>query len=213
MLVDETPDRITVEFIDRVFMKDSHSYKAVYYRHRSLDTGFWTGYAVDKQINSGDMESPAYWIKQFLDSDFTTTAAMGTRRLSVALKHANSSTNDLSIKREIAAAATLAHGLEGTMTSVDDFCLRFGFSDETTILVKKQLSDPTISNEQFEFDPLEFSNQLKYRSIELDNGAVLTAESGEFENVFQREDIPNEENEIKISTTGKVIGERLRKGK
>jgi hypothetical protein len=43
VLVNEAADMLTVEFIDPVFMKNAHSYKAVVYRHASLLAGFWDG--------------------------------------------------------------------------------------------------------------------------------------------------------------------------
>jgi hypothetical protein len=79
VVVNEAADMLTVEFIDRVFMKNAHSYKAVVYKHQSFQGGFWSGMAVDKQINSQDLESSDYWVKEFLLSDFMTSPAFGTR--------------------------------------------------------------------------------------------------------------------------------------
>ncbi|MDO8354328.1 MAG: hypothetical protein Q7T14_12770, partial [Aestuariivirga sp.] len=45
-------DNVTLEFLERVFMKNRSSYKAVAYKHASLTAGFWDGKAVDKQVNN-----------------------------------------------------------------------------------------------------------------------------------------------------------------
>jgi hypothetical protein len=49
--VEENPRSLDVEFLERVFMKNKTSYKAVMYRDSSLRGGFWTGKAIDKQLN------------------------------------------------------------------------------------------------------------------------------------------------------------------
>src|SRR5260221_1752266 len=49
--VDGQARSLTVEFLERVFMKNKASYKAVMYENSSLRGGFWSGRAVDKQLN------------------------------------------------------------------------------------------------------------------------------------------------------------------
>jgi hypothetical protein len=84
--VDENPTSSTVQFLERVFLKNKASYKAVLYRHSSVQSGFWSGRAIDKQINSPAGETSNYWILDFLASKFTVTAAVGTRRLAIATR-------------------------------------------------------------------------------------------------------------------------------
>lgn len=86
--VDESPNTLSVQFLERVFMKSKTSYKAVVYQHASIGGGFWSGRAIDKQLNPVSGEPSNYWITDCLSSDFTTTPAAGTRRLAVALRDA-----------------------------------------------------------------------------------------------------------------------------
>ena len=74
IFVDEDPKKFTVEFLDRVFMKNKTSYKAAAYHDTSLKGGFWTGRAIDKQLNSGtrSVQLSDYWISDFLLSEFST---------------------------------------------------------------------------------------------------------------------------------------------
>jgi hypothetical protein len=101
--VDESQNTLSVQFLERVFMKSKTSYKAVVYKHGSLIKGFWSGKAIDKQLNSLSGEPSNYWISEFLLSDFTTTPAMGTRRLALAIRDAAKHA-PLSIKQELTAA-------------------------------------------------------------------------------------------------------------
>lgn len=211
VLVDETPDAFSVEFIDRVFMKNAHSYKAVLYKHTSLAAGFWSGFAVDKQIASRDMETSNYWVKEFLDSDFMTTPAMGTRRLALALRDASQKSGDLEVRKQITAAATLAHGINGLPMTTHEFCERFGFSDSTREAIVREFSRSELANDSFEFSAVEFAAQLPYRTIELDSGAMLTANSASFDNVFERQIVDPKTEKVRFSATGKIVVEKLEK--
>ncbi|SMC32749.1 hypothetical protein SAMN06297251_10180 [Fulvimarina manganoxydans] len=211
VLVDEAAEELTVEFIDRVFMKNAHSYKAVAYRHASLAAGFWSGIAVDKQINSRDAETSDYWVKEFLASDLLTTPALGTRRLALALKDAVKSTKDLDVKQKITAAATLASGINGQSTSAETFFDRYGFDERTAEVVRSQFSRSDLAAETFVFSGDEFARVLPYKSIELDSGAVLTAESAKFNDIFSIEPVDGSEDETRFSTTGKIVSEKLAK--
>lgn len=213
VLVEETPSDLTVEFIDRVFMKNSQSYKAVAYQHSSLTAGFWDGIAVDKQINSRDMSTSDYWVKDFLASDLKTTSAMGTRRLAIAMRDASQKAGNLTIKKEIASAVTLGANLQGQTMSAKNFFARFGFSPETSAAVLKQFSRSDLADDNFQFDVGEFSKQLPYRTIELDTGAILTADSRKFDAIFDKKTINAATAEVQISTTGKIVVEKLGKAK
>ena len=68
ILAEENRQALTVEFLERVFMKSATAYKAALYQHASFAAGFWVGKAVDKQINPGVVQLSNYWIAEFLDS-------------------------------------------------------------------------------------------------------------------------------------------------
>lgn len=212
VVVNEAADMLTVEFIDRVFMKNAHSYKAVVYRHESFHGGFWSGMAVDKQIYSQDLESPDYWVKDFLLSDFMTSPAFGTRRLAVAMKKAIKAADDLETKRQITAAATLASGLGKETISVEEFCNRYSFTEKAKATVLRQLDRPDLANDNFQFDAGEFTKQLPYRTIELDNGAMLTADAASFDKVFEHKPVGDGE-DLQFSTVGSIVNEKLEKGR
>jgi hypothetical protein len=48
ILAEEKRQTLTVEFLERVFMKSATAYKAAAYHHASLQDGFWKGKAVDR---------------------------------------------------------------------------------------------------------------------------------------------------------------------
>jgi hypothetical protein len=146
--VDENAQNLTVEFLERVFMKNKASYKAVVYQHPSLRGGFWSGRAVDKQLNYPGAQLSDYWITDFLLSEFSVTPAAGTRRLAVALRDATRKA-PLDVKQELTAAATLANGLAGQRLSVNTFADQFNLSQTARDAVVKELKTARAAQELF----------------------------------------------------------------
>lgn len=207
--VDEDPKKLIVEFLERVFMKNKASYKAVVYQDTSLKAGFWNGRAVDRQLNNPAGEFSNYWILDFLASHLTVTAAAGTRRLANALRNAAKNT-DIRIKQEIVAAATLAAGLAGQRTSIDEFIQRFGLSHEAQTAIAAELKTPALAQEHFQFDLTEFRELIAFKSIELHNGATLTAPSQTFDDVFHREEVGRVDGDVRFVTEGRIVNEKLK---
>jgi len=207
--VDENPKALTVEFLERVFMKNKTSYKAVVYQHASLKAGFCAGRAVDKQLNSLLGEPSNYWISDFLLSDFRTTPAMGTRRLAVAIRDAVKK-SALPIKQELTAAGTLAGGLAGQHLSIADFAMRMGLSKEARDAIIGELNSPALAQEIFRFDAGTFRSLVAYKAVELNNGAMLMADSERFDDVFQKEAVEGVRDQVKFTTEGVIVDEKLR---
>lgn len=210
ILADENPEALSVQFVERVFLKSVGSYKAVLYQDSINDQAYWTGKAVDKQINSSETEVSRYWITEFLGSDFRTTSATGTRVLAVAMRNAARSTDNLEIKKEITAAATLGAGLNDQVMTAGDFLGRFGLTQQARDVIVGQMRHPGLLNEQFRFSAEEFNRQLPYKSVELNSGAILTAVATEFDNVFDHGE-PDVNGNVTYSATGRVVSTKLEK--
>jgi hypothetical protein len=208
ILADENREALSVQFVERVFLKSVGSYKAALFQDSVNDTGFWTGKAVDKQITSGEAEVSRYWITEFLASDFRTTSATGTRVLAAAMRNAAKITGDLDIKKEITAAATLGAGLNDQVMTAGDFIGRFGLSQQARDAIVGQMRHPGLLTEQFRFNAEEFNRQLPYKSVELNSGAILTAAAPEFDNVFEHSE-PDENGEVTYSATGRVVSTKF----
>jgi hypothetical protein len=209
ILAEEQQHGLNVEFLEKVFLKSQYSYKAAVYRGRSLAAGFWRGKVIDKQIGNPVVRVSDYWIKGFLNSDFSTTSAQGTRRLAVALRDAARTEQNPDVRRELTAVATLAGGLAGQRTSIEDFQQRFGLSDDARNAITRALRNPETAGDQFVFSAEAFSREVAYRSVELNSGAILTAQASRFDEVFEQEEMGG--GRVRFSTTGTVEGERLKK--
>jgi hypothetical protein len=213
ILAEEDKRNLSVEFLERVFMKSATAYKAAMYQDTSLQSGFWLGQAVDRQINNSVTQLSNYWISQFLDSDFRTTAAAGTRRLAIALRNAAKKVTDVAVKSEIAAAVTLARSLTGKRITIRDFEEQFGLSEIARQAIVDEIKAPGLVDERFQFDFEEFTAQVAYRSVELDTGGMLTAESSQFDQVFHREMLDTTKEKVRFSTEGRIVSEKLGRAK
>jgi hypothetical protein len=213
ILAEEDKRALSVEFLERVFMKRATAYKAAAYQDSSLKHGLWLGRAIDKQLNGQATQLSNYWIAEFLDSDFRTTAAAGTRRLAIALRNAAKKTSDVTVKTEIAAAVTLSGRFKGRRLSIREFNEHSGLSKAAKEAIAREVKSQRLIEEKFQFEPTEFSNQVAYSSVELDSGGTLTAETFEFDKVFHRELIDAKKDKVRFSTEGKVISEKLGKSR
>lgn len=212
VIAEEDRDRLSVEFIERVFMKSARAYKCVFYESESLEGGFWDGQAVDRQI-SGPKELSDYWIRDFLMSELRTTGPAGTKRIAVALRDAIKAVDGLGTRQELVAAAQLIRGRDGRNVSGAQLVDSLGLSAEATTALAQALPRPELMSEVFRFDRAEFERHVTYRAIELNTGAMLLAEDAQFDSVFQREVIDEAARQVRYTTEGEVVDSRLRKSK
>ena len=203
---------LKVEFVEEVFMKSAYSYKSAMYKGQLSDSDFWTGFAVDKQVSHGAREIAGYWINAFLKSDFQTTPRQGTKRLALALKSAISNCSDTSIKHEITSSAKLARNIPAKAMTIAEFCDQFHLSVKAKEMVCDQVKIPRLLNDKFIFERSEFDKHISYKMVELDNGAILTAQASKFDDCFDSE-VTEIDGKYRYSTTGKIVDEKLKRTK
>ncbi len=212
IIAEENQQQLSVEFLERVFMKSAKAYKSAVYESDSPSHGFWDGRAIDRQV-SGPRELSDYWIYDFLSSELLTTGPAGTKRLAVAYRQAIAESESLPVRRELVAAATVMAGQGGRVASGREFVDRMGLSDDAASALQQQLPRADLMDEVFEFDRDEFEKHVLYRFVQLDNGAMLLAENREFDDVFERSRVDGDENVERFSTEGRIVDERVRKSR
>jgi len=180
------------------------------YKYNINSTNVWTGQAVDKQVNHGAKEIAAYWINNFLMSDFQSTPRQGTMRLAIALKNAIANSDDSSIKHEIASSAKLANNMPSKAMSISEFCDNFHLTSSAKEAVCSEVNPSRLLDDKFVFDQVEFEKHLSYKMVELDNGAILTAPSSKFDKCFESQTL-DEGRKTRFTTVGKVVDEKLKR--
>lgn len=211
VVAQERANTLSVEFLERVFMKNAKAYKSAIFTTQSLRAGFAEGKAVDRQL-SGPRDLSEYWIGEFLLSELRTTGPAGTRRLAEALRSAVRAAIEPAIKQELVSAASLMRGQDGKTRSAQTIVRRLGLSDAAAQGIIEAYPRPELMTESFRFDATEFDRHALYRAVELDNGAMLMAEDANFSHVFRTERLVAE-NKVRYTTEGTVIDQRFRKTK
>jgi hypothetical protein len=171
-------------------------------------SGFWSGKIVDRQINAPTGEASKYWVENFLDADFITTGQLGTKRFASALSDAARSSN-LEVRQEINSIFPFLKQFDEKGKSVDEILTHLGVSDEAVEKVRKHMP-PSTSQQVFTFDFGILRNSVTFRTMTLDTGVSVTADSVEFRDVVS---VDEDNGSVTLSTTGKLIGDQLRKSK
>jgi hypothetical protein len=205
----EQGQSLSVQFIEQIFMKSVRTYKSVLYEATTIHAGFWTGLAVDRQMID-TRGSADYWIKEFLHSDLKNTPAAGTKRVAAAIRTAIDSSDDPQVRQDLISAAQLMAGRHNQITSGEKIVQDLGLRQKTAQALRDAFPRPELFNAPFRFDVKEFDANLLFRSVELDNGAMLTAENSTFEKVFH----PKAQGEAtRFSTEGRIVDTKLRKSR
>jgi hypothetical protein len=211
ILAEEKEKGLSVEFLERIFMKSATSYKAAVYSGHSHDKDFWKGKAVDKQINSAESYISDYWIRDFLRSDFLTPGEAGTRRFAIAIRETMNRSTDGKVKEDIAALHHLVAGMPTKVASANEILNQFHVSEATREQIKERFPREVLYEERFRFVPNEFVKHVAIKTVELDNGGLLTAPTDRFDKVFRMEVVNQSKAVVRFSTQGTIVNQRFRK--
>lgn len=212
ILAEQESGKLKVEFLERIFMKSSRLYKSAVFLGEISKGDFWKGKVVDKQVQRTGHKASEYWIVTFLNAEFAISPEMGSKRFADALRDAAKNSDQSDVKQEVAAIATLAKGLSGTSGSIGSFLRDLKTSEKTTAAVKQELKKQHLFDEKFEFSNSVFEKKLKYKMVELDNGARLLAEAGEFDSVFEvtSVDAADGSTSQRFTTEGEIVNQLLK---
>ena len=209
ILADTTSGSLDVEFLEQVFIKRLTSYKAAMVEHPSPPDGFWKGIATDRQAGQSGEHISEYWLRDFLNADFSETPAQGTRRLATALKDAMKANPSLSVKSEIAHASSLASAVfQNKSLTIKGFCDHFALSAAAQDTIKTALPKSSLFGKTFMFDSNQFKIVAPFRTVEMNTGAILTAPNDEFETIFET---TKPGDVVEYKTRGKINDQRLTK--
>jgi len=92
-----------------------------------------------------------------------------------------------------------------------DIFERLQINDFAKEAILKCIPQASTVNNVFIFSKEEFEKHIRYKMIELDNGGIIIAPSEKFHDVF---DIRSSEveDEVEVTTQGKIVNSKLRKG-
>jgi len=190
------------EIIEDVFLKNSRKYKAVYYK-KSMDD-FWSGYAVDKQINDNNVkEISDYWIKDFLQSELKLSSARASEMLAKAVRQTIVETKNEQVKEELIGVTTLVKNVDKKALTFKSFFDKMNLSKQTKDEVLRKFPNPQLCELSFNFSSELFSMNCNYLYKILDNGAIAIAPAIDFPTIWHEEAAKN--GKVRYSTEGKKV--------
>lgn len=205
---------LSVAFLEEVFMKNSKRYKAAVYEDTNLATGYWKGRIVDRQIGQGVMRSVSdYWLVDFLASESFTTPVSGSKRLAQIFDDAVKQATDAGVRDELISTAKLIPNLSGNVVSPESVVKHFSLSTESEKQILSSAKSPDLYAEKFKLDRDAFTSILSFETIELDNGAVLSAPSGQFDEVWTQQLVDESKGLRLYQTKGLPTERKFRKTK
>jgi hypothetical protein len=103
--------------------------------------------------------------------------------------------------------------MKGKVVSAKNILSHFHVSDTTQEKIRTNFRPERLFDERFRFMPDELSKFIAFKTVELDNGGLLTASTNNFDSIFVREVVDSSKDRVRFSTEGTVIDQRLRKTK
>jgi hypothetical protein len=194
------------EVIDDVFLKNSRKYKAVYYQ--SILDDYWSGYAVDKQINDNTLkEISDYWVKDFLQSELKLNSKRGSQMLAKAVRKTITETTDNNVKEELIGVTPLLKNINARVVSFKSFFDKMNLSEKSKKEVLSKIDTPNLYGVTFKFDSDIFAENCNYLINILDTGAVIMAPAVDYSTLWQ-EEVADSGN-YKYSTEGKKVKTKM----
>jgi hypothetical protein len=208
----EAGEDLQLSFVERVFMKNLHAYKSALYHCKTIKTGFWNGWSIDRQRRGGlGAVLSNYWIGQFLDSEFRETGPAGTRRLANALRAASDRTQDDDVRDELWAAARMLRNQNGNRVSINSLGDDLRLSPETMNAIRDELPNPESANTKFQFNTEEYDSWISFRSVSLDTGVRLIGPNENFERHVKSQAADGPDGKVRFVTEGRVVNKKVGK--
>jgi hypothetical protein len=207
----EDNNKLNVEYVENAFMRNALPYKSAIFSGTSCLKHIHGGKAVDKQMNGSADNIANYWISNFLQCSLQTTSASGTNRLAKRIKTAITEETDSQVKAEIIAAASLLKNVHSQPFSGKIFCEKYSLSTQATNAVANAFNSDVIFQESFIFSSSEFEKVLAYKSIELDNGAFISANAYDFNEIVKISPLGSDDGNdiVQVSTSGTIVSQKL----
>ena len=208
ILASEEKGKLSVAVLKQVFLRNVHAYKAVAYRNLTSTSDVWNGSAVDRQIDNFNSPTSKYWIKDFLQSDFSITPKHGTTRLAEAIRKAANLTSDLKLKEQITAAAILLPQFDGKAISIETALDALPLTEEAKEAIRTHTPGAIARRETFFFDRSVYEGIVTYKSVVLNTGVLVSADANNFDELVE---VTQEGKQTRFSTKGIVVNQKLQK--
>lgn len=202
-----TKEGISIRLIHDAFSGNSTYLKVAMFDGIPATTSFWRGKIEDRQTKSRVREVADFWVVDFLQSRPAVTDAGGTRLLARVLRDTIRKTKDIEVKQSLVDAASVIKGQAGRNITLEDFADSYLPEDIRQNFIRVA-GGPEISSDLFRIDRDVLDQELRYKSLSLDNQFIVRGPLEQFNDIVQIEDT-DEEGVVEVSLRGRITSQEI----
>lgn len=196
-----------IEIPKNIFSRSSSFKKGSLYEGRDNDSSFLSGLVIDRQAENSWGTAAAYWVSDFLDSQFTLNGVAGTRLLARNLKETHEDLTEQADRNQITdsirAAFTSTKRRWSLKTYADEY-----LTDRAKKTFLEKAPTETV-NLKFDFDKSEFEEKVQLRVFRLDSDVVVSAPFSTINNSVKL----TGKDKDQIRVTGTIVEEKVKPGR
>lgn len=200
---------LIIRLIKNAFSRKSHYFKAAMFEGTPATTAFWKGKVEDNQAKQRVPEASEFWIADFLKAQSALTDSRGTKILARTVQKIIKQKNlPMETKEAVVAAATVLKSQGDSDISMRVFADYLPEVLRSTFI--KAAGGPEIADTTFKIDPITLENELKFKSIFLDNLFMVRGPLDKFDKVVKIKSTEHKDI-VEISLRGKITSQTLGK--
>lgn len=191
-----------------VFSRSSVIKKGALFEGINSDSSFLQGYVIDQQAQNSTSEAAAYWVKKFLDCEFSLTGIAGTRLLAKTLRAAYDNLTVQSDKNQITDSITASFASNKRKRSLRSYADEYLTGDAKKKFI--ELSPQESLTSKFEFVKAEFEEKVRLRVFRLEDEVVVSAPFSTINTDDGLVTTSTRSDQKTIRVSGKIIEETVR---
>ena len=200
-----------IEIPTDTFSRSSSIKKGAMFEGVNSDASFLQGYVMDRQAQNSSNEAAAYWVNEFLDSQFSLNGINGTRLLAKTLRATYNNLTDQAGKNEVSDSITAAFTSRTKKRSLKSHSDLY-FSKEIQKVFRAQ-SPPESFDTKFDFIKSEFEEKVQLRVFRLNDEVVVSAPFSAIDTNNGSVKTTTSKKKKTIRVTGTIVEETVKPGK
>lgn len=198
---------MSIRLLEDAFSRQSSYFKSAFFQGNQSDSSFWRGKVEDRQAKSRVTEVAEYWAVDFLLSIPALTPARGTKILSRAIRKILRKTVDVQLKDVIISAALIIKRMSGRRITFRDFAHNY-FPNELHEPFFELIDIPEILDNVFELDQRTLNEELRIKSIAINNEVIVRGLLDTFDNLVEVSD-PDLNGVVEVLIRGPITSQTI----
>lgn len=201
--------KLKIRLVDDAFSRRSTYFKSAVFEGGESSTSFWQGRVEDRQAVSRVREAADFWVRDFLSARPALTDVHGTRLLANALRETIRRTETAQLRDDLISTVAVIRGQAGRQLTLNQFAQQY--LPEACRDSFLHLAGPEeIWETPFRIDFPTLADQIKVRSLTLNDRFVVRGPVDEFDKVVAVEPTPVA-SVVRVSLQGTITSQAVLK--